>query len=238
MSDNSTIQWTDTTWNPVTGCTKVSPGCDHCYAETFAERWRGISGHPFEQGFDLKLWPERIRNIAKWKKPRRVFVNSMSDLFHKDVSDKYILDVFNAMMEAPQHTFQVLTKRPERMKRWVARHSLGGDIPRHIWLGTSIESTDYGWRASDLRATLARTRFLSLEPLLGPIAKVILEGMNWVIVGGESGPGHRPMPLEWARKIRDDCKDLGIPFFFKQVGAFRPTEDAIPSDLRIREYPA
>ena len=237
MSAKSTIEWTDATWNPVTGCTKVSPGCDHCYAETFAERFRGVKGHHFEKGFDLTLRPERLEEPLRWRKPRRVFVNSMSDLFHKDVPDEFIATVFNRMAEAGQHTFQVLTKRPERMRRFVARYYDGREPWDNVWLGVSIESQELDWRADMLQETPAAVRFLSLEPLIGYVGAWVLDGMDWVIVGGESGRGHRPMSLEWARAIRDNCAKRGIAFFFKQVGAFRPSDDMIPDDLRIREYP-
>lgn len=253
MSDKSAIQWTDATWNPVTGCTKVSPGCDHCYAETFAERFRGVKGHHFENGFDVTLRPERLKEPRRWRKPRRVFVNSMSDLFHKDVPDDFIRCVFDEMANAGQHTFQVLTKRPERMRRFVRNYLMlagGGfeegasmDEPSpNVWLGVSVESGEQAWRIEMLRETPAAIRFLSLEPLLAPPQKAnghtwALRDIDWVIVGGESGSGHRPMDLDWARKIRDHCKAMGIAFFFKQVGAFRPTDDMIPDDLRIREFP-
>ncbi len=236
MSDKSAIEWTDASWNPVTGCTKVSPGCDHCYAERFAERWRGIPGHAYEQGFDLKLWPDRLEIPLGWKKPRRIFVNSMADLFHRDVPDYFIMQVFNAMARAHWHTFQVLTKRPERMRRLTLRRPWMQQP--NIWLGVSVESNDYAWRADMLRESRAAVRFLSLEPLLGPIKPEVLLGVDWVIVGGESGPGWRQMDLEWARELRAYAGGgYGIPFFFKQVAAMRPTDDMIPEDLRIRKYP-
>lgn len=218
MSDKSSIQWTDSTWNPVTGCTKVSPGCDHCYAETFAERFRGVKGHHFEQGFDVKLWPDRLEIPLHWKKPRRIFVNSMSDLFHRDVPDYFIAQVFDVMVRAYWHTFQVLTKRPERMRRLLVRWPWWMSIVRNIWLGVSIESGEFEWRADMLRETPGALRFLSLEPLLGPPLKANghvwdLDGIDWVIVGGESGAGHRPMNLDWARILRKRCEQLDIPFF-------------------------
>ena len=238
MSDKSAIQWTDATWNPVTGCTKVSPGCDHCYAETFAERWRGVPGHAYEQGFDLKLWPERLDIPRGWKKPRRIFVNSMSDLFHHDVPDYFIDQVFRTMEDCNWHTFQVLTKRPERMRRFV-KSRWGQDpmfVPLHIWLGVSVESNAFTWRVDMLRETPGYTRFLSVEPMLGE-PDLNLRGIGWVIVGGESGPGWRPMNLDAARYLRERCSIAKVPFFFKQVAAFRPTDEMIPEDLRIREYP-
>jgi len=221
MSANSSIEWTDATWNPVTGCTKVSPGCDHCYAETFAERWRGIPGHHFERGFDLVLRPERLEEPYHWKKPRRVFVNSMSDLFHKDVPDEFIEKVWFTMYSTPRHTYQVLTKRPERMRRFLADKPV---VP-NIWIGTSIENADYAWRADMLRTTPAAVRFLSLEPLLGHIPAIILRDMDWVIVGGESGHGARRMEAFWVQHIQVDCEQMGIPFFFKQWGGMRKKEN-------------
>lgn len=245
MSDRSNIEWTDATWNPMTGCTEVSPGCDNCYARTFAERWRGIPHHPYEQGFDLRLWPDRLEQPSRWAKPRFIFVNSMSDLFHQDVPDDYIAAVFDAMTQAPQHRFQVLTKRPGRMASVVQRIQ---PIPLpHVWLGTSVETDDYMWRVDKLRATPAAVRFLSLEPLLGPIPNLDLTGVGWVIVGGESGHGARPMNLDWARDIRDQCAAAAVPFFFKQTGtvAARNLElsgkgadaEAILPDLAVRQYP-
>ena len=222
MSDQSSIEWTDSTWNPVTGCTKISPGCKNCYAETFAERWRGIPGHPYEQGFDLKLWPERITLPLVWKEPRMIFVNSMSDLFHKDVPDDFIRRVFKVMIEARRHTFQVLTKRSERMSQWVRENFKDTKVPPHIWLGVSVENQDYVQRISHLQQAPAQVRFLSVEPLLRPVnlTASILKGINWVIVGGESGPRARPMNPAWARQIRSQCKKHNVAFFFKQWGAF------------------
>ena len=214
MSENSTIEWTDSTWNPVTGCTKVSPGCKNCYAETFAERWRGIPGHPYEQGFDLRLWPERLELPLKWRKPRTIFVNSMSDLFHDAVPDAYVNDVFRVMERVHWHVFQVLTKRADRLAEMAA--SLVW--PSNVWMGVSVESQDYVWRADRLRDIPAAVRFLSVEPLLGRIDSLDLAGINWVIVGGESGPGARPMRPEWVRDIRELCQSADVPFFFKQWG--------------------
>ena len=225
MSDHSSIEWTDATWNPVTGCTKVSPGCKHCYAQTFAERFRGVPGHPFEQGFDLRLWPERLTLPLAWKTPRRIFVNSMSDLFHERVPDEFIDAAFDTMALAHWHQFQVLTKRPERMTNYVsARVESCGPLRRthpNVWLGTSVESQRYVYRAA-LAAELSSTvRFLSCEPLLGPLDLTEVLGarrINWVIVGGESGHHARPMDPEWARDIRDQCQRARVPFFFKQWG--------------------
>lgn len=214
MSSTSSIEWTDATWNPVTGCTKVSPGCAHCYAETFAERFRGVRGHPYEQGFDLKLWPERLELPLTWKRPRMIFVNSMSDLFHADVPDEFVQQVFDVMARADWHTFQVLTKRPER----TAAMSAGLPWPDNVWMGTSVENQRFTSRISSLRRTGASVKFLSCEPLLGPL-KLDLRAIDWVIVGGESGPGARPMRADWARSVRRQCQDAGVPFFFKQWGA-------------------
>src|SRR5919197_664716 len=185
MADRSRIEWTEATWNPVTGCTEVSPGCDHCYAKTFAERWRGTPGHPYEQGFDLRLWPERLELPLRWKEPRRIFVNSMSDLFHEDIPDDYIRQVFAVMERADWHVFQVLTKRPNRMAELAARLPW----PEHIWAGTSVELDRYAWRSNHyLRRVPSAVRFVSAEPLLGPLPSLRLEHLDWLITGGESGP--------------------------------------------------
>lgn len=241
MSAKSSIEWTDTTWNPVTGCTKVSPGCDHCYAERFAERWRGIPGHPFERGFDVVLRPERLGEPLRWNKPRMVFVNSMSDLFHKDVPNEFVASVFDTMGRAEKHTFQVLTKRPERMRRWVRDYylsALGFSTYENVWLGVSVESMDYAWRADMLRETPAAVRFLSIEPMLGPIAKRVIEGMDWVIVGGESGPGARSIDPAWVRHVRNVCAQLDIPFFFKQWGGVQKKRAGRELDGRTHdEFP-
>jgi len=214
MSEKSAIEWTDSTWNPVTGCNKVSPGCKHCYAEVFAERWRGIPGHPYEQGFDLRVWPDRLNLPLTWKKPRTIFVNSMSDLFHEKVPLAFIQTVFHTMEKASWHTFQVLTKRSERLAD-LAPHL---NWPANVWMGVSIESYGYQSRADHLRKVPAAVRFLSLEPLLGPLDTLDVSGIHWVIVGGESGPGARPIEAEWVRKIREQCCAARVPFFFKQWG--------------------
>lgn len=214
MSDGSTIEWTQATWNPVTGCTKVSPGCAHCYAETFAERFRGVPGHPYENGFDLQLRPERLELPMQWKRSRLIFVNSMSDLFHEEVPDDYIAAVFDTMQRASWHSFQVLTKRPERAAR------IAGSLawPENVWMGTSVENQRWTCRIDALRDIPAQVRFLSCEPLLGPL-DLDLRGIAWVIVGGESGPKARPMKEGWADSIRRQCDDAGVAFFFKQWGA-------------------
>jgi protein gp37 len=216
MSDGSSIEWTQATWNPVTGCTKVSPGCAHCYAETFAERFRGVPGHPYENGFDLQLRPERLELPLTWKKPRLIFVNSMSDLFHEDVPAEFVASAFATMRLADWHTFQVLTKRPERAAALAPQL---GDWPDNVWMGTSVENQRWTTRIDHLRRVPARTRFLSCEPLLGPLS-LDLTDIHWVIVGGESGPKARPMKEEWAESIRAQCECASVPFFFKQWGAY------------------
>lgn len=214
MSQQSTIEWTEATWNPVTGCTQVSPGCGHCYAKTFAERFRGVPGHPYELGFDLQLRPERLGQPLEWKKPKLIFVNSMSDLFHEDVPLDYIQQVFSTMEEASQHTFQVLTKRSQRLRELAPRLRW----PENVWMGVSVEYQRWTNRVDDLRETPAQVKFLSCEPLLGRL-DLDLTGIDWVIVGGESGHGARPMRADWARAIREQCQAAGVPFFFKQWGA-------------------
>jgi protein gp37 len=222
MSDGSTIEWTDATWNPVTGCTKITRGCDNCYAERFSERWRGVAGHPFETGFDLTLRPERLEQPLKWKRARMIFVNSMSDLFHKDVPKAFIDRVFDTMEAADWHKFQVLTKRSSLMRRYL-RDRYGAERgPAHIWCGVSVEDAKAAARITHLRQSPAGVRFLSIEPLIGAVGKVNLEGIDWVIAGGESGPGARPIHLEWVREIRDQCQAQKVAFFFKQWGGIRP----------------
>lgn len=251
MGDKTGIEWTDATWNPVTGCDKVSPGCDHCYAETFAERWRGTEGHYFENGFDVQLRPDKLALPLRWTKPRKVFVNSMSDLFHDKVPDEYIARVFSVMASAEQHTFQLLTKRHGRMRSLMTSEAfrelvfkcqaleLPGDVMGdywplpNVWLGVSAEDQ----KRADLRIpalldTPAAVRFVSAEPLLGPIdlhTDPIKDGapfwgsqLDWVIVGGESGPGARPMHPDWVRSLRDQCVGAGVPFLFKQWGEYVP----------------
>jgi protein gp37 len=239
MADGSAIEWTDATWNPVRGCTKVSPGCKHCYAETFAERFRGVPGHPFEHGFDLQLIPSALELPLRWRAGRRIFVNSMSDLFHDDVPAAYIRRVFGVMKRASQHQFQVLTKRAARMARLAANL----DVPSHVWMGVSVENQTYTSRIDELRGIAAATRFLSIEPLLGPIERLDLRGIHWVIVGGESGPGARPVDPAWVRSIRDQCLASSVRFFFKQWGGVRKhvtgrvldgrTWDEMPTSLRV-----
>lgn len=217
MPGPSAIEWTESTWNPVTGCDKVSPGCAHCYAETFAERWRGIKDHPYEQGFDLRLWPSRLEYPLKWKKPRIIFVNSMSDLFHERIPDDYVEEVFDVMTRADHHVYQVLTKRPERMAELASRLPW----PEHIWMGVTIENRRFVDRADYLRHVPAAIRFISAEPLLGPLEGLDLQDIHWLITGGESGPRFRSVKEEWIRELRDLCQEAEVPFFFKQWGGIR-----------------
>jgi protein gp37 len=222
MSDRSAIEWTDATWNPVTGCTKISPGCDRCYAERFAERFRGVAGHPFEQGFDLTLRPERLLQPLKWRERRMIFVNSMSDLFHKKVPFEFVHGVFDTMERAHWHTFQVLTKRSSLMRDFLVSRYGNGRGPRHVWLGVSVEDSSKKSRIRHLREAPAGVRFLSIEPLIGAMGEIDLDGIDWVIVGGESGPGARPMKADWVREVRNQCEDKGVAFFFKQWGGLCP----------------
>jgi protein gp37 len=253
MADRSKIEWTEATWNPVTGCVEVSEGCDHCYARTFAERWRGVTGHPYEQGFDLRIHPDRLDQPLRWKRPRVVFVNSMSDLFQDGVPDVFIAQVYRVMHESPRHTFQILTKRPGRMAStlgrwteavWPLAEICDPPVPGmkwplpNVWLGTSVETQKWAnVRIPKLLDTPAAVRFVSVEPMLGPVdlsewvspARARRDagvessaGLDWVIVGGESGPGARPMRPDWARTIRDQCVAAGVAFFFKQWGGRTP----------------
>ncbi len=222
MSDNSKIEWTDATWNPVRGCTKISPGCAHCYAEVFAERFRGVPGHPYEQGFDLRLVPEKLAEPLKWKNSRMIFVNSMSDLFHDRVPDEYVVAVAEVMHRANWHTFQVLTKRSERLRDMLAGPLAFAAADEHIWWGVSVENRRHGLpRIEHLRSAPAAIRFLSVEPLLEDIGEINLDGIHWVIVGGESGHGARPMEKSWVISIRNQCRRAKVPFFFKQWGGVR-----------------
>ncbi|MCC6336591.1 MAG: phage Gp37/Gp68 family protein [Myxococcales bacterium] len=221
MAQTSDIEWTDATWNPVRGCVKVSPGCKHCYAETFAERFRGVRGHPFEQGFDLKLVPEKLPEPLRWRTPKTIFVNSMSDLFQTGVGTDYVTAVARVMEQANWHTYQVLTKRSERMLDLLTGElSWAAQLP-HVWWGVSVENRKHGLpRVEHLRHTKARVRFLSIEPLLEDLGPLDLRGIDWVIVGGESGAGCRPMKEDWVVSIRNQCLKAGVPFFFKQWGGF------------------
>jgi protein gp37 len=248
MSDHSKIEWTDATWNPLRGCTKVSPGCKHCYAETFAERFRGVPGHPYNQGFDLRLIPEKLSEPFTWPSPRTVFVNSMSDLFQPNVPDEYILSVARVMMEANWHTYQVLTKRSERLRDLLSTKLQFASEARHIWWGVSVEDKKYGLpRIEHLRETPAAIRFLSIEPLLEDLGQFNIAGIDWAIVGGESGQGARPMEKGWVESIRKLCKCESVAFFFKQWGGVHKskagrllngkTYDAMPERVVARMPP-
>ncbi|HEX4144496.1 MAG TPA: phage Gp37/Gp68 family protein [Pirellulales bacterium] len=222
MSEKSAIEWTDATWNPVRGCTKISPGCKRCYAETFAERFRGVPGHPYEQGFDLRLIPEKIAEPLKWAASKMIFVNSMSDLFHEDVPDGYVEQVARVMQMANWHTYQVLTKRASRLRDLLASKLAFAAKLDHIWWGTSVEDRKHGVpRIALLRDAPATVRFLSIEPLLEDVGEIDLTGIHWVIVGGESGTGARPMDEAWVRNIQRQCQAAKVPFFFKQWGGVR-----------------
>jgi protein gp37 len=243
MSEHSAIEWTDATWNPVRGCTKITPGCDHCYAETFAERFRGVPGHPYEQGFDLRLIPEKLAEPLRWKTPKSIFVNSMSDLFHKDVPDDYVEAVCRVMERANWHTYQVLTKRSSRLRDLLrTRLDFASRLP-HIWWGVSVEDRDHGLvRIRHLQESPAAVRFLSVEPLLEDLGQIDLKRIHWMIVGGESGAGARPMQKEWVLSLRDQCAHAQVEFFFKQWGGTRKgkagreldgiTYDAIPNRVQ------
>jgi protein gp37 len=222
MANSTAIEWTDATWNPVTGCTKISAGCDHCYAERFSERFRGTPGHPFENGFDLTLRSERLQQPLGWRNPRMIFVNSMSDLFHKEIPSAFIGRVFDTMERAHWHTFQILTKRSSLMRNFLRRRYGDNRGPSHMWFGVSVEDGSKKSRIRHLQEAPAGVRFLSIEPLIGAIGTIDLTGIDWVIVGGESGPGARPMEREWVRHVRDQCRARKVAFFFKQWGGLRP----------------
>jgi protein gp37 len=234
MADNSSIEWTEATWNPVTGCSKISPGCAHCYAERMAKRLKGMGNSNYANGFELTLQPHMLRRPLEWKSPKRVFVNSMSDLFHKDVPTEYIEQVFSVMREAHWHQFQVLTKRSSRLERL----SPFLDWPPNVWMGVSVESKEYTFRIDHLRNTSAAVKFLSLEPLLGPLEELNLTDIDWAIVGGESGPGARPCLRNWVVSIRKQCKAARVPFFFKQWGGFNKKKSGRQLDGRTwDEFP-
>jgi protein gp37 len=239
MSLNSHIEWTDATWNPVRGCTKISPGCKHCYAETFAERFRGVKGHPYEQGFDLRLVPQKLAEPFSWRLPKLVFVNSMSDLFQPGVPDEYAAMVSQVMATANWHTYQVLTKRSERMRDLLSGKLRAAAKQENIWWGVSVEDQKYGLpRIEHLQQAPAKIRFLSIEPLLEDLGPINLSGISWVIVGGESGHGARPMKGEWVVSIRDQCRKQRVPFFFKQWGGVRKKKAGRLLDGRTYdEYP-
>jgi protein gp37 len=239
VSANSSIEWTDATWNPIRGCTKVSPGCKHCYAETFAERFRGVPGHPYEQGFDLKLVPEKLLDPFRWKSSKKVFVNSMSDLFQNPVSSDYIRQVVSVMVEADWHIYQVLTKRSERMRTMLADELQFAGAKENIWWGVSVEDKKHGLpRVEDLRASSAKVKFLSIEPLLEDLGEIDLSGIQWVIVGGESGPGARALNPSWAKRVLRQCRQHNVPFFFKQWGGVNKGKSGRLLDGRTYdEYP-
>ncbi len=234
MSDRTRIEWTNATWNPTTGCTRVSAGCDHCYAAVLASGRLSdvyLARSPAKESaanrrdpFAIRLWPERLQYPLRWREPRRIFVNSMSDLFHADIPEAFQRRVFEVMLEADHHIYQVLTKRPSRAERFVRRNAdlfVAGVVPSHIWMGASVEAQEVLYRVDQLREVPAEVRFLSCEPLLGPL-ELDLDSIDWVIVGGESGIGYRPMDLDWARSIREQCLSAGVSFFFKQVGGRTP----------------
>lgn len=239
MSASSTIEWTDATWNPVRGCTKISPGCKHCYAETFAERFRGVKGHPYEEGFDLRLVPHKLGEPLRWRSSKMIFVNSMSDLFQDGVPDDYIEAVTKVMLKANWHTYQVLTKRSNRMADLLSTKLKAAAGARHIWWGVSVEDKKYGLpRVSDLQMAPAAVRFLSVEPLLEGLGELNLRGVHWVIVGGESGIGARPLNREWVVSIREQCVKARVPFFFKQWGGIHKKEAGRKLDGRTYdEFP-
>jgi protein gp37 len=225
MSDHSKIEWTDATWNPLRGCTKISPGCKHCYAEAFAERFRGVKGHPYQQGFDLRLVPKKISEPFQWSGPRTVFVNSMSDLFQPEVPEAYIEDVVRVMVEANWHTYQVLTKRADRLSQMLSGPLRFASDQRHIWWGVSVEDRKYGLpRIEHLRTAPAAIRFLSIEPLLEDLGEFDISGIDWAIVGGESGPGARLMEQAWVERILKLCTKQQVDFFFKQWGGVQKSK--------------
>ena len=217
MAQSSSIEWTEGTWNPVTGCTKISPGCKHCYAERMANRLAGMNQPRYRNGFEVTLQPDLVRLPLRWRQPRVIFVNSMSDLFHEDIPESFIVEVFQTMLEAHWHTFQILTKRADRLAEIAPRLPW----PINVWMGVSVESSRYVSRAERLRQVPAAVRFLSVEPLLARIPSLPLTGIDWVIGGGESGPGARPMDADWVREIRDRCVESKVAFFFKQWGGVR-----------------
>jgi protein gp37 len=238
MANATNIEWTDATWNPVTGCTKISAGCDHCYAQRFSERFRGTPAHPFETGFDLTLRPERLDQPLHWQTPRMIFVNSMSDLFHKEIPREFIARVFDTMERAHWHTFQVLTKRSPLMRDFLRKRYGAEGGPAHMWFGVSVEDGTKVSRIRHLQKAPAGMRFLSIEPLIGRMGTLDLRGIDWVIVGGESGPGARPMRPEWVREVREQCIAQGAAFFFKQWGGLRPKSGGRELDGREwNEFP-
>jgi protein gp37 len=238
MSAHTAIEWTDATWNPVSGCTKLSRGCDNCYAERLAERFRGVLNHPFEHGFDLTLRPHKLLEPLHWRRPRRVFVNSMSDLFHKEIPAAFLDRVFDTMEQASWHVFQVLTKRSSLLRRYVNRRYAAGTAPPHIWLGVTVEDRASLSRIRHLVDSAASVRFVSFEPLLEDLGRLDLSGVHWAIAGGESGPLARPIEPNWVRNIRDQCRATNVAFFFKQWGGATPKAGGNRLDgRRWLEYP-
>lgn len=239
MADATSIEWTDATWNPVTGCTKISAGCDNCYACRFSERFRGVPGHPFETGFDLTLRPERLLQPLAWKRSRMIFVNSMSDLFHKEIPQAYISSVFDTMEKANWHVYQVLTKRSSLLQKFLNARYRSRPAPSHLWFGVSVENAKARSRIAHLQNATAAVRFLSIEPLIAPVGDLCLDNIHWVIVGGESGPHARPMRPEWAIDIRNQCVKAKVPFFFKQWGGRSPKAGGRLLDGKVwDEFPA
>ncbi len=238
MAAQTVIEWTDATWNPVTGCTKIGRGCDHCYAERIAERFRGTPGHAFASGFDLTLRPHKLTEPLSWRRPRRVFVNSMSDLFHKEIPREFLDRVFATMESARWHQFQVLTKRSSLMRSYVNARYAGGQAPEHIWLGVSIEDRAALARLRHLQQARAAVRFVSFEPLLEELGELDLSGIHWAIAGGESGPRARELKADWVRSVRDQCRKASVAFFFKQWGGRTPKAGGNRLDGRCwHQYP-
>ena len=234
MGATSCIEWTESTWNPVTGCTKISRGCQHCYAERMALRLQAMGNPRYRSGFRITLHPDLLDLPLRWRRPQMIFVNSMSDLFHREVPAEFVARAFDVMAKASWHTFQILTKRAKRLASFAPELPW----PPNVWMGVTIEAQEYAWRADRLREAPAAVRFLSLEPLLGPIAELDLLGIDWVILGGESGPRARPMKAEWARSVRDQCLSAGVPFFFKQWGGVHRRAAGRRLDGRLwEEYP-
>ncbi len=243
MSEYSRIEWTESTWNPVTGCKKISPACENCYAEAFANRFRGVKGHPYEQGFRVKIWPKRLELPFGWKEPRKIFVNSMSDLYLEEVHDDYIKNIFDTMALANWHIYQILTKRAKRMADWClfkyGEYSNENRLlPNHIWMGVSVETEKYKCRIEYLKKVPAKIRFISFEPLLGQmdLDEQLLKGIDWVIVGGESGPKARRMRKEWVDNIFETCKKAGVLFFFKQWGTYNVKGEKVGKARSGRSY--
>ncbi len=235
LAIGSSIEWTEATWNPSTGCTKVSPGCKNCYAEAMSKRLKAMGMAKYKAGFGFVEHPEDVYLPLSWKKPRRIFVNSMSDMFHKKSTFRFVARCFSTMLEADWHTYQILTKRPDRMAKFskMFAKETGCDIPGFVWMGTSIENADFVYRLTDLRKVRCTTRFVSFEPLLGPLGRMNLKGIDWAIIGGESGPRHRPVKKEWILDIINQCKKQRVAVFFKQWGGPRPKSNGRKIEGRI-----